>query len=60
MSAATTIAAETAGALRCVLDAVDAGEVDTTVGQLAYLAGAADALMMLANRADAGVSIPSL
>lgn len=60
MSAATTIASGTADALRCVLGAVDAGELDTTVGQHAYLAGAADALMVLANRADTGVSIPSL
>ena len=46
-------AAETAGSLRAVVAAVDAGELDADPARRAYLAGAADALEAVAARATA-------
>jgi len=43
-------AADVAGRLRVLLDAIEAGEIEANLDHTAYLRGAADALMMVADQ----------
>ena len=51
-------AADVAGRLRVLLDAIEAGEIEANLDHTAYLRGAADALALVADQGNLAVSIP--